>query len=176
MSTLSACSGTGLSSRSSRYRPAITLSSIAVEAESVVVVESRSRTLSPRLTAMELPPPSPPPPCSTTPQPGIAPSRVAPARPVPPSFRKSRRLIRIGPGVSPVPNLTSLVFIDPPFSSLSPVRVVSPTTDYKIGIQLCAGPGCHRRRLTGGSASEEAHFQLEAFREADRPCTEVSHA
>src|SRR5215211_823765 len=176
MSTLSACSGTGLSSRSSRYRPAITLSSIAVEAESVVVVESRSRTLSARLTAMELPPPSPPPPpCSKTPHPAV-PSRAAPARPAPPILRKSRRVTRIAPGVSPVPNLTSLVFIDPPFSCHNPVRVAFPATDYKIGIRLCAGPGCHRRRLTDGSLSEEAHFKPEAFREAYRPCTDVFHA
>src|SRR3712207_4896498 len=64
------------------------------ETESVVVTELRSLMVSCRLRVIDLSPP-PPPPCWppslwNTPQPAV-PSSVAPARPAPPIFRKSRR-------------------------------------------------------------------------------------
>src|SRR5829696_7433482 len=144
-------------------RPSITLSSIAVEAESVVVVESRSRKLSPRLTATELPPPPPPPvpPCSPPkmlPQPAV-PSRVAPARPVPPILRKSRRVILVAPGVSPVPSLTVLVFIDPPFHPTTrpaeQTRISVPRSLYGLIRSLADFDGADKRaaRLPGRLAS-----------------------
>src|SRR5215210_9163548 len=91
---------------------------MVVEAESVVLEELRSLMGLAMLTAMELPPPPPcpPPPCSKMPQPGTAPSRVAPARPVPPIFRKSLRDI---PGAQRTPyfiRISSMV-MNSPFSA-----------------------------------------------------------
>src|SRR5215208_2530815 len=116
MSTPSAISGKGLEFGSSLYRPDITFWSISVETESVVCAESRSLTVCSRLMATDLLLPPPPPPALPlkTPQPAV-PSRVAPARPAPPSFKKSFRDIpgtRRGPFI---PN--SSVLMDSPFSS-----------------------------------------------------------
>jgi hypothetical protein len=45
---------------------------------------------------------------------------------MPPILRKSLRVIPVAPGVSPIPNLTVLVFIDPPFPCPSAAREADP--------------------------------------------------
>src|SRR3712207_1212167 len=89
-----------------------------------------------------LPPPPPPPPCCPppcwkTPHPAV-PSRAAPARPVPPTFRKSRRDIRIAPDGSSVRTLS--ILMHSPFSSQRLVTREPCSSFYNY----CTNPGSPR--------------------------------
>src|SRR5918998_5007772 len=130
------------------------LTSTLKETSSVAfAAESKPRMESCMLTVIALlpPPPPPVPPCSPPkrlPQPAV-PSRVAPASPVPPILRKSRRVILVAPRVSPVPSLTVLVFIDPPFHlTTRPAeqpRISGPGTVYGLMRSLDDVDGADKR-------------------------------
>src|SRR5215216_4887312 len=131
------------------------LTSMLKETSSVVVAESSPLMVSRRLREMVLPPPPPLPPCSPPkrlPQPAV-PSRVTPARPVPPILRKSLRVSRVAPGASPIPKLTVLVFIDPPFLFHAAARAVEPDLAPEIGMLVHASPAWLWRQRRKGSVS-----------------------